>query len=71
MLSVNGRISRDASRDDTTWLRKLELNVEELFNWQILRSWGIAGESHVRLSEKGSRKPNKLENKKKVFLIKG
>ena len=35
MLSVNGRISRDASRDDTTWLGRPELNVGDAFNRQI------------------------------------
>ena len=33
MLSVNGKISRDLSRADTTWLRRPELNVEGV-TWQ-------------------------------------
>ena len=36
MLSVNRRISRDVSHADTMWLERPELNVEEMFNWQIL-----------------------------------
>ena len=68
MLSVNGRISRDAShdasRDDTTWLRRPELKVEEVFNWQIFRSWELLVKVTWGLSEEGSREINEQENKR-------
>ena len=41
MLSMNRKISRDVSRDDTTWLRRLELKVEKVFKQQISRSWKL------------------------------
>ena len=70
MLSVNGRISHDVSRDDTTWLKKPELNVEKVFNWQISRSWELLVEVTYGLSEEESRKIGEQEDKKgKCFLI--
>ena len=63
MLSVNKKILRDASRTDTTWLEKPELNVEDAFNQQISGGKGSAGWNHVWLSEKGSHKNNELEDK--------
>ena len=70
MFSVNEKISRDVSRDDTTWLRKLELKVETVFNRQIFRSWELLVEITYGLSKEGSREINEQENKKKkCFLI--
>ena len=69
MLSMNGRISRDASRVDTTWLGKLELNVGDVFNWQISDGRGSVDWSHMQLNEEGLRKINKQENKREVFLF--
>ena len=64
MLSVNGRISRDASRDDTTWLGRPELKVEEVFNQQISRSWKLMVKVMWGLSEERSREINKQEDEK-------
>ena len=65
MLSVNGRVSRDASRADTTWLEDPELNVGDAFNQQISGRRGSADWSHVQLSEEGSRENNELKGKGK------
>ena len=64
MLSVNGKILRDVSRDDTTWLRRSELKVKKVFNWQMSRSWELLIEVTYGLSEKGSRKTNKQKDEK-------
>ena len=61
MLSVNGRISRDASRDDTTWLRRPESKVEKVFKRQISRSWKLLMDVTCGLSEEGSRETNEQE----------
>ena len=61
MLSVNGRISRDVSRDDTTWLGRPELKVEKVFKRQISRSWELLMEVTCGLSEEGSRETNEQE----------
>ena len=61
MLSVNGRISRDASRDDTTWLARPELNVGDVFNRQISVGSKSVDWNHVRLSEEGSSEINVQE----------
>ena len=65
MLSVNGRISRDASRDDTTWLGRPELNVGDAFNRQISGGRESVDWSHVRLSEEGLREINEQEDEGK------
>ena len=62
MLSVNGRISRDASCIDTTWLKRLELNVGDAFNRQISGEGESVDWSHVWLSEVGSREINEQED---------
>ena len=67
MLDVNGRISRDASHVDTTWLEKPELNVGNVFNWQISGRRGSVDWNHVQLSEEGSCEFN--ESERKVLLI--
>ena len=54
MLSVNGKISRNASCDDITWLERPELSVGDVFNWQISSEGESVDWSHVRLSEEGS-----------------
>ena len=64
MLSVNGRISRNASRDDTTWLRRPELNVGDAFNRQISGEGESVDWSHVRWSEEGSREINEWEDER-------
>ena len=64
MLSVNGRISRDVSRDDTMWLRRLKLKVEKVFKRQISRSWKLLMEVMYGLSEERSRETNKQEYKR-------
>ena len=64
MLSVNERISRDTSRDDTMWLRRPELKVKKVFNQQIFRSWELQVEVTYGLSKEGSRKINKEEDEK-------
>ena len=64
MLSVNGRISYDISRDDTTWRKKLELKVKGVFNWQIYRSWELLVKVICGLSEEGSCKINEQEDEK-------
>ena len=61
MLSVNGRISRDVSRDDTTWLGRPKLKVEKLVKQQISRSWELLMEVTCGLSKEGSRETNKQE----------
>ena len=53
MLSVNGKISRDVSRDNTTWLRRPELKVEKMFKRQISRSWELLIEVMCGLNEEG------------------
>ena len=40
MLSMNKKISRNALRDDTMWLGRSELNVGDVFNWQISGGMG-------------------------------
>ena len=65
MLSMNGRISRDTSRDDTIWLERPELKVEEMFNRQISRSWELLVEVIWGLSEEGSREINEQEDERK------
>ena len=64
MLSVNGRISYDASRDDITWLRRPELKIEELFNWKISRCWELLVEITCGISEERSREINEQEDEK-------
>ena len=61
MLSVNSRISRDVSRDDTTWLERPELNVGDAFNRQVSGGRESIGWSHMQLSEEGSREINVQE----------
>ena len=65
MLSVKGRISRDVSRDNTTWLEEPELIVGDAFNQQILGGRRSADWIHVRLSKEGSHENNELEGKGK------
>ena len=70
MLSMNGRISRNASRDDTTWLRRLKLKVEKVFIWQISRNWELLVEVIYGLSVERSREIDEQEDeKRKCFLI--
>ena len=64
MLSVNGRISRNVSCDDTTWLRKPELKVEKVLNRQISKSWELLIEVMCGLSKEGSHETNEQEDKK-------
>ena len=47
MLNVNGRISRNASCVDTTWLGRSLLNVEEVFNWLFSGEGKCWLESHA------------------------
>ena len=61
MLSMNRRISRDVSRDNTTWLRRSELKVEKVFKWQISRSWELVMEVTCGLSKEESRETNEQE----------
>ena len=58
---MNGKISRDPSRIDTTWLEGPELNVGDAFNQQISGRKKSVNKSHVRLSEEGSREINEQE----------
>ena len=69
MLSINRRILRDASRTDTTWLRRPELNVGDVFNRQISGRKRSAHWSYVRLSEEGLLEFNKQESEREVLLI--
>ena len=62
MLSVNGRISCNLSRDDITWLRRPKLKVKEVFNWQIFRSWELLVEVMCGLSEEGLHEINEQED---------
>ena len=64
MLSVNGRISRDMSRDDTTWLRKPELKVKKIFKRQISKSWELLMEVTCGLSEEELRETNEQEHER-------
>ena len=64
MLSINGKISRDLSRDDTTWLRRPELKVEEVFNWQISRRWKVLVEVMYELREKRLHEVNEQEDER-------
>ena len=64
MLSVNGKISRDMSHNNTMWLRKPELKVKGVFNQQISRSWKLLVEVTGGLSKEGSREINKQEDKR-------
>ena len=61
MLSVNGNILRDVSRNDTTWLGRPELNVGDAFNQQISVKRESVDWSHVQLSGEGSREINMQE----------
>ena len=70
MLSVNGKILRNASRDDTTWLRRPESKVEKVFNRQISRSSELLMEITCGLSKESSREIHEQEDEKeKCFLI--
>ena len=64
MLSVNGRISRDVSRDDTMWLGRPELKVKKVFKRQISGGWELLMEVTCELSEEGLRETNKQEYKR-------
>ena len=64
MLSMNRRIPRDVSHDDTTWLRRLKLKFEKVFNWQISRSWKLLVEITFGLDEEGSCKINEQEDER-------
>ena len=64
MLSVNERILRDTLRDDTMWLRRPELKVEEVFNRRISRSWELLVEVMCGLSEEESVEINKQEDER-------
>ena len=64
ILSVNGRITCDASCDDTTWPRRPELEAKEVFNWQISKRREVLIEVMCELNKKGSREINKQEDKK-------
>ena len=70
MLSVNRRISHDASRDDTTWLGRLDLNVEEVSNWLISDGKEVLTEVTCSLSEEGHVRTMSKKMKKKMLLIK-
>ena len=61
MLSMNRKISRDVSRDDTTLLRRPELKVEKVFKRQISKSWELLMEVTCGLSEEESRETNEQE----------
>ena len=61
MLNINRRISRDMSRDDTTWLRRPELKVEKVFKQQISRSWELLMEVTCGLSEERLCETNEQE----------
>ena len=65
ILSMNGKISRDVSHDDTTWLRRPELKVKKVFDWwQISRSWELLVEVTWGLSEEGLCEINEQEDEK-------
>ena len=71
MLNMNGKISRDVSRDDTMWLKRPELKVKKVFNWQISRNWELLVEVMCGLSKERSREINdKKEEKEKYFWLK-
>ena len=61
MLSVNKKISCDASRINTTWLGRPELNVGDPFNRQFSGGRESINWSHVRLSKEGSREINEQD----------
>ena len=65
MLSMNGKISRDVSCIDTTWPQRPELNVGDVFNWQISDGKGSVNWSHMWLSKEESRKINEPEDERK------
>ena len=60
MLSINKRISRGVSRDNTSWLRRPELEVEKILNWQISRKKEVLMKVMCGLSDKKSREINEL-----------
>ena len=71
MLSLNKKISRDASHADTTWLGRLNLKVEEVFNYQIFWNWellvevtcNLSKEGHVRLMSGRMKRGNAFDSK--------
>ena len=63
MLSVNKKISRNASYADITWLRKPELKIKEVFNWQIFKEREVLMEVTCGLGKKKSHELNKFESK--------
>ena len=65
MLSMNGKISRD----DTTWLRRPELKVKKVFNWQVYRRWEQLMEVTCELSKERSREINEQENDKETAFV--
>ena len=70
MLSMNKRISRTESRDDTTWLRRPELKIKKVFNWQIFRSWELLVEVKCGLGKEESREIDEQEDEKgNCFMI--
>ena len=61
MLSMNERISRIVSRDDTTCPRRPELKVKKMFKRRISRSWERLMDVTCGLSKEGSREINEQE----------
>ena len=59
-LSVNRRISYNASRTDTIQLKRPNLKIKKVFNWQISKEREVLIEIICRLSEDGSREVNEL-----------
>ena len=62
MLSVNGKISHNASHADTIWPRRSEPKIEEVFNWQIFRGREVLIKVIYGLGEERSRENNELED---------
>lgn len=68
MLNVNGRILCNASHNDTTWPRKPELKIREVFNWQIFDKREVLMKVICWLSKKRSRDTNKLKDERENSL---
>ena len=70
MLIVNNRILYDMSHIDTTWLRRPELKIEKVINWQISWKKEVLIKVTYELSEEKSREVNELESEREMcFLI--
>ena len=68
MLSVNGRISRNVSYSDITWIKRPKQKIGKVFNWKISGGGNVLMEITYGLSKERLCEVNELRgNKEKCF----